>query len=112
MKREFLVVGSPFVLALLAIALAGLRGYGADDRAARRDAAKPTSNETSTLFVRENLVAWCIVPFDAKKRGPEERAAMLERMPLRASGCSFMRRAWVVIAVIGTTAAARKLDLT
>src|ERR1043166_6192602 len=32
------------------------------------------------LFARTNLVAWCIVPFDAKKRGPEERAAMLERI--------------------------------
>jgi sugar phosphate isomerase/epimerase len=32
------------------------------------------------LFARDNLVAWCIVPFDAKKRGPEERAAMLERL--------------------------------
>jgi sugar phosphate isomerase/epimerase len=30
------------------------------------------------LFARTNLVAWCIVPFDARKRGPEERAAMLE----------------------------------
>ena len=32
------------------------------------------------LFARTNLVAWCIVPFDAQKRGPEERAAMLERL--------------------------------
>src|ERR1051326_3167286 len=32
------------------------------------------------LFARSNLVAWCIVPFDAKKRGPEERAQMLERL--------------------------------
>lgn len=32
------------------------------------------------LFARTNLMAWCIVPFDAKKRGPEERAAMLERL--------------------------------
>ena len=32
------------------------------------------------LFGRDNLVAWCIVPFDAKKRGPEERAAMLKRL--------------------------------
>ena len=32
------------------------------------------------LFARTNLVAWCIVPFDAKKRGPEERASMLERL--------------------------------
>jgi sugar phosphate isomerase/epimerase len=34
------------------------------------------------LFDRPNLVAWCIVPFDAKKRGPEDRAAMLERLGL------------------------------
>ncbi len=33
-----------------------------------------------SLFARTNLVAWCIVPFDAKKRGPEERAAMMERL--------------------------------
>ncbi len=32
------------------------------------------------LFARDNLVAWCIVPFDSKKRSPEERAAMLERL--------------------------------
>jgi sugar phosphate isomerase/epimerase len=25
-------------------------------------------------------MAWCIVPFDAKKRGPEERAAMMEKL--------------------------------
>lgn len=35
------------------------------------------------LFARSNLVAWCIVPFDAKKRGPEQRAAMLEKLGLR-----------------------------
>ena len=33
-----------------------------------------------TLYDRTNLVAWCIVPFDSKKRGPEERAAMLEKL--------------------------------
>ncbi|MEX0671711.1 MAG: TIM barrel protein [Pirellulales bacterium] len=35
------------------------------------------------LFKRDNLVAWCIVPFDAKNRGPEERAAMLEKLGLK-----------------------------
>jgi sugar phosphate isomerase/epimerase len=29
------------------------------------------------------LVAWCIVPFDARKRRPEERAAMLKRLGIR-----------------------------
>ncbi|MFO0797621.1 MAG: TIM barrel protein [Gemmataceae bacterium] len=32
------------------------------------------------LFDQPNLVAWCIVPFDAKKRGPEERVAMLKQL--------------------------------
>lgn len=35
------------------------------------------------LFARSNLVAWCIVPFDAAKRGPEARAVMLERLGFR-----------------------------
>jgi putative heme-binding domain-containing protein len=32
------------------------------------------------LFARENLVAWCIVPFDSKNRSPQARAAMLEQL--------------------------------
>jgi cytochrome c551/c552 len=32
------------------------------------------------LFARDNLMAWCIVPFDAKKRSPGERAAMLAKL--------------------------------
>jgi len=35
------------------------------------------------LFSRKNLVAWCIVPFDAKKRDSEERAEMLDRLGLK-----------------------------
>jgi len=35
------------------------------------------------LFSRGNLVAWCIVPFDAKNRGPEERAEMMARLGIR-----------------------------
>lgn len=42
---------------------------------------EPTQGkDRKNLFARENLVAWCIVPFDGKKRGPEERAAMLARL--------------------------------
>lgn len=33
-----------------------------------------------TIFSREKLAAWCIVPFDVKKRGPVERAEMLNRL--------------------------------
>src|SRR3954469_8655122 len=32
------------------------------------------------IFDRDNLVAWCIVPFDAKKRTPAQRAQMLETL--------------------------------
>lgn len=42
-----------------------------------------TEPGTNALFRRENLAAWCIVPFDAKRRGPEERAAMLEKLGIR-----------------------------
>lgn len=34
------------------------------------------------LFDRSNLVAWCIVPFDGRKRGPAERAEMVQRLGL------------------------------
>jgi quinoprotein glucose dehydrogenase len=48
-------------------------------------AASSTQQKTdrNVLFGRDNLVAWCIVPFDAKHRTPEERAAMLERIGLK-----------------------------
>ncbi len=36
--------------------------------------------EPRDLFVQNNLVAWCIVPFDAKKRGPADRVAMLQKL--------------------------------
>src|SRR5262245_28707240 len=44
---------------------------------------EPPPHAADRLFARDNLVAWCIVPFDSKKRGPEERAAMLERLGFR-----------------------------
>ena len=43
--------------------------------------AQPTTSDG--LFARENLTAWCIVPFDARKRGPEARAEMLTRLGFR-----------------------------
>lgn len=48
--------------------------------------SKPLSGTTKIkgkLFDRDNLVAWCIVPFDAKGRGPAERVAMLKRLGIR-----------------------------
>ncbi|WP_345323017.1 DUF6797 domain-containing protein [Novipirellula rosea] len=39
-----------------------------------------TAAEDEHVLRRGNLVAWCIVPFDAKKRTPAERAAMLKEL--------------------------------
>ena len=39
--------------------------------------------KATDVFAKENLVAWCIVPFDAKQRGPAERADMLVRLGLQ-----------------------------
>lgn len=36
---------------------------------------KPTE-----IYAQDNLVAWCIVPFDAKKRTPAERVEMLQKL--------------------------------
>ncbi|MFM1941606.1 MAG: hypothetical protein RI897_588 [Verrucomicrobiota bacterium] len=58
--------------AILGGAQVGLGGVEAGEDGVDVDLLAPT-----------NLVAWCIVPFDAKRRGPEERAEMLERLGLR-----------------------------
>ncbi|HNQ74903.1 MAG TPA: PQQ-binding-like beta-propeller repeat protein [Verrucomicrobiota bacterium] len=34
----------------------------------------------TAIFARSNLMAWCIVPFDTQRRGPEARAQMLARL--------------------------------
>ncbi|WP_422928660.1 DUF6797 domain-containing protein [Singulisphaera sp. PoT] len=60
--------GSPGSLALGALLLCGAILCGFPAKAA------------DALFSRDNLIAWCIVPFDSKKRAPEERAAMLQKL--------------------------------
>lgn len=41
-----------------------------------------SAEQRRDLFAQGNLMAWCIVPYDAKQRGPEERAAMLQRLAI------------------------------
>jgi sugar phosphate isomerase/epimerase len=64
--------------------LLGSLAAGADAPAAPTvaGATRPVTG-LGGLFAPENLAAWCIVPFDAERRGPEERAAMLERLGIR-----------------------------
>jgi len=35
------------------------------------------------LFAKDNLMAWCIVPFDSAKRSPTERAGMLRELGIK-----------------------------
>lgn len=37
-------------------------------------------NRYNPAFARQNIVAWCIVPFDSSHRGPVERAEMLNAL--------------------------------
>lgn len=65
--------GTRFAYAVLSVA-AVLQAVMAADNA---PAKAPPRN-----FAPDQLVAWCIVPFDAKKRGPAERAEMIRRLGL------------------------------
>ncbi|MFT3704068.1 MAG: TIM barrel protein [Agriterribacter sp.] len=38
------------------------------------------AQKTQDVFSKQNLVAWCIVPFDSKERNAEERAEMLNKL--------------------------------
>ncbi len=67
---------------------ASLDGVTGTQRAIARP-AKPANPRGDTaaldaadagIFKRDNLVAWCIVPFDGKQRGPVDRADMLQRV--------------------------------
>jgi hypothetical protein len=51
---------------------------------ARAANAKSAANATSAdIFRKDNLAAWCIVPYDKAKRNPEQRAAMLESLGIK-----------------------------
>lgn len=62
----------PKLLLMLLVALSGL------PLSAIVHAEEPA--DVPAVLGRENLVAWCIVPFDKSKRSPEDRAAMLRKL--------------------------------
>ena len=63
MKHHSLTSLSLFTVAILATA-----------------SAKLTAADAPSIFDRRNIAALWIVPYDAKKRGPEERAQMLQEL--------------------------------
>ena len=66
------------VCASVVLALGGLAAASG-----RPDAVARQAMPDAGVFAKDNLVAWCIVPFDAAKRGPKERAEMLKKLGIR-----------------------------
>ncbi len=65
-------------LAALLLVAAAIPNAGSDTPASGGAAERP--QVAGRPFAMGDLVAWCIVPFDSRKRTPEERIAMLERL--------------------------------
>ena len=72
------------VPALLAALLLGAPLLRAGELGSQVPAGGPARPEVQGRpLAMDDLVAWCIVPFDSRKRSPEERIAMLERLGFR-----------------------------
>jgi putative heme-binding domain-containing protein len=67
-------------LAILTTFVVGLLLPRAFARAEKEPTKSDNARAASRLFARDNLIAWCIVPFDSKKRSPEDRAKMLAKL--------------------------------
>ena len=69
------------VPALLAALLLGTPLLRAGELGSQVPAGGPARPQVQGRpLAMDDLVAWCIVPFDIRKRGPEDRIAMLERL--------------------------------
>lgn len=69
-----------FLLVADSACLAAPPASTTDQAPANREASETVVSEN---FARDQLVAWCIVPFDSADRSPQERVEMLERLGLR-----------------------------
>jgi len=80
-RRSSRSIAAVVSLALTSLLIAAPNRARALDSPADAPTPAPTARPSSAgLFDRDNLVAWCVVPFDSKKRGPEERAEMLRKL--------------------------------
>ena len=70
----------------LSILLAALSFIGSailSPRTTAQEFASQDAPSTEAALQKDRLVAWCIVPFDSKKRTPVERAEMLDRIGIK-----------------------------
>jgi len=68
------------VLGAVLLSAAPLQGGGFDAPPQVSSGAQARPQVQGRPLAMDDLVAWCIVPFDSRKRTPEERIAMLERL--------------------------------
>jgi hypothetical protein len=71
-------LGAPAALAALLLSAPLLRAGEPGSQVPAGGPARPQVQ--GRPLAMDDLVAWCIVPFDSRKRSPEERIAMLERL--------------------------------
>ena len=71
-------LGAPAVLAALLLGAPLVRAGEPGSQVPAGGPARPQVQ--GRPLAMDDLVAWCIVPFDSRKRSPEERIAMLERL--------------------------------
>ena len=57
-----------------------LERAGSVPQPAANDATPMKTSGPSSILAPENLLAWCIVPFDSPQRSPDARIAMLKRL--------------------------------
>ena len=77
--KQFLISLAALLLGIAP--LAQIQGVeSAPNPASPAARTKSATDNQSDLFRRSNLAAWCIVPYDSKRRGPEDRAAMLKKL--------------------------------
>ncbi|MHB0956480.1 MAG: sugar phosphate isomerase/epimerase family protein [Pirellulaceae bacterium] len=67
-RLSFRRIARQLSLGLCLVALLGASAAAADPA------------QTRSIFAKDNLAAWCVVPFDASRRGPAERAEMLKSL--------------------------------
>ena len=64
----------------------------ASDKFEISGSAEPETFKAGDNFKSENLVPWCMVAFDSKKRSPEERAKMIVDLGLKRSAYAWRER--------------------